>query len=106
MSEQPMEQRTNPPTRFLRLPEVKARTGLARSTIYVRLDQGCFPRPVSLGSRAVGWIEGEVDEWIRERIDKSRVGDSQPRSWPSTASRGGTRTDSADPARSGPKRSG
>ena len=72
MSEQPMEQRTNPPTRFLRLPEVKARTGLARSTIYVRLDQGCFPRPVSLGSRAVGWIEGEVDEWMRERIEERR----------------------------------
>ena len=57
---------------LLRLPEVKARTGLARSTIYVRLDQGCFPRPVSLGSRAVGWIEREVDEWMRERIEESR----------------------------------
>ena len=58
--------------RFLRLPEVLARTGLSRSTIYVRLDQGRFPRPVSLGARAVGWIEAEVDEWIRERIDESR----------------------------------
>ena len=72
MTEQPMEQTTNPPIRFLRLPEVKARTGLSRSTIYVRLDQGRFPRPVSLGSRAVGWIEAEVDEWIRERIEESR----------------------------------
>ena len=58
--------------RFLRLPEVLARTGLSRSTIYVRLDQGHFPRPVSLGARAVGWIESEVEEWIRERIEKSR----------------------------------
>ena len=72
MTEQPMDQRTNPPTRFLRLPEVQARTGLSRSTIYVRLDQGRFPRPVSLGSRAVGWIESELDEWIRERIAASR----------------------------------
>ena len=101
-----IEQKKQGQVRFLRLPEVLARTGLSRSTIYVRLDQGRFPRPVSLGARAVGWIESEVDEWIRERIDKSRVGDSQPRSWPSTASRGGTRTDSTDPARSGPKRSG
>ena len=76
MTEQPMDQRTNPPTRFLRLPEVQARTGLSRSTIYVRLDQGRFPRPVSLGSRAVGWIEAEVDEWIRERIAESR-GDAE-----------------------------
>ena len=72
MSEQPIEQRTNPPTRFLRRPEVTARTGLSRSTIQVRLAEGRFPRPVSLGSRAVGWIEAEVDEWIRERIAESR----------------------------------
>ena len=72
MSEQPIEQRTNPPTRFLRRPEVTARTGLARSTIKVRMREGHFPRPVLLGSRAVGWIEAEVDEWIRERIVESR----------------------------------
>lgn len=72
MTEQPMEHKTNPPTRFLRLPEVQDRTGLSRSTIYVRLGQGRFPRPVSLGERAVGWVEAEVDEWIRERIEESR----------------------------------
>ena len=69
---EPIQQTTNPPNRFLRLAEVQTRTGLARSTIYVRLDQGRFPRPVSLGARAVGWIEAEVDEWIRERIAESR----------------------------------
>ena len=57
---------------ILRLPEVMARTGLSRSTIYVRLEQGRFPRPVSLGSSAVGWVEAEVDEWMRERIVESR----------------------------------
>ena len=67
-----IEQETRAPGRFLRLPEVMARTGLSRSTIYVRLDEGRFPRPVSLGARAVGWIESEVDEWIRDRIEKSR----------------------------------
>jgi len=71
--------------RFLRLPEVLARTGLSRSTIYVRLDQGRFPRPVSLGARAVGWIESEVDEWIRERIEKSREPE-RPRREATTAS--------------------
>ncbi len=47
-----IEQGTRRRARFLRLPEVLAR--LSRSTIYVRLDQGRFPRPVSLGTRAVG----------------------------------------------------
>ncbi len=67
-----IEKKTRAPGRFLRLPEVIARTGLSRSTIYVRLDERRFPRPVSLGGRAVGWIESEVDEWMRERIAASR----------------------------------
>ena len=58
--------------RILRLPQVLARAGLSRSTIYRRLADGSFPEPVSLGARAVGWIEWEVDEWIRQRIAASR----------------------------------
>ena len=72
--------KTQGPGRFLRLPEVMARTGLSRSTIYVRLDQGRFPKPVSLGGRAVGWIEAEVDKWIRERIVESRGTAREPAS--------------------------
>ena len=79
MTENTMERRTNPPTRFLRLPEVMERTGLSRSTIYVRLAEGCFPRLVALGGRAVGWIEAEVDEWVRERIAESRFDGDEPR---------------------------
>ena len=67
-----IESKTRAPGRFLRLPEVIARTGLSRSTIYLRLDQGRFPPPVSLGGRAVGWIESEIDEWMRNRIAESR----------------------------------
>ncbi|MYG37426.1 MAG: AlpA family transcriptional regulator [Gemmatimonadetes bacterium] len=74
MTEQPIKRSTHPPTRFLRLPEVMARTGLSRSTIYVRLEEGRFPRPVSLGGRAVGWIESEIEEWMRNRIAESRGG--------------------------------
>ena len=66
------ESKKRAPGRFLRLPEVIARTGLSRSTIYLRLDQGRFPPPVSLGGRAVGWIESEIDEWMRNRIAESR----------------------------------
>ncbi len=72
MAENPRNERTNPPTRFLRLPEVMERTGLSRSTIYVRLAAGRFPRPVALGGRAVGWIEAEIEEWVAERIAESR----------------------------------
>ena len=57
---------------MLRLPTVKATTGLSRSTIYLRVAQGTFPKPVSLGGRAVGWLEAEIQEWLQRRIDASR----------------------------------
>ena len=59
-------------TTILRLPAVKARTGLARSTIYLRVSQGKFPKPVRLGGRAVGWPEAEIQEWLQRQIDASR----------------------------------
>ena len=59
-------------TAILRLPAVKARTGLARSTIYLRISEGSFPKPISLGNRAVGWIEAEINDWLNQQIDASR----------------------------------
>ncbi|HXV82341.1 MAG TPA: AlpA family transcriptional regulator [Candidatus Binatia bacterium] len=57
---------------ILRLPEVKRSTGLSRSTIYLRVAQGTFPKPVALGGRAVGWLEVEVQDWLQRRIEASR----------------------------------
>jgi prophage regulatory protein len=55
-------------TSFLRRKDVEVRTGLSRSTIYARIRAGTFPAPISLGARAVGWIEADVQRWISERI--------------------------------------
>lgn len=60
------------PQAILRLPAVKARTGLSRSTIYLGLAEGTFPKPISLGARAVGWLESEIEEWLKGRIAQSR----------------------------------
>jgi prophage regulatory protein len=60
------------PNIILRLPAVKARTGLSRSTIYLRIASGMFPPPVSLGARAVGWIESEIEQWLLKQIECSR----------------------------------
>ncbi|MCG7969989.1 MAG: AlpA family transcriptional regulator [Candidatus Thiodiazotropha taylori] len=62
-------------TRILRLPIVKARTGLSRSTIYVRISEGRFPKAVSLGNRAVGWVEAEINDWLNQQIESSRKAD-------------------------------
>jgi prophage regulatory protein len=56
------------PQSILRLSTVKVRTGCSRSTIYLRISQGLWPRPVRLGARSVGWPESEVDALIRARI--------------------------------------
>ncbi len=58
---------------ILRRKQVQTRTGLSRSTIYQRISDGTFPKPVSLGARAVGWIESEIDAWLHERIAASRA---------------------------------
>lgn len=46
--------------KILRLPEVKAESGSSRSTIYLRIQQGLWPKPVKLGPRSIGWPSSEV----------------------------------------------
>ena len=53
---------------ILRIPAVKARSGYSRSTIYLRIGQGLWTSPVSLGPRAVGWPAHEVDALNAARI--------------------------------------
>lgn len=67
---------------ILRLPAVKSESGLSRSTIYLRISQNLWTKPVSLGARAVGWpsdevaainaarIAGKTDDEIRALVEK------------------------------------
>ena len=67
-----MSTSNHPGLAILRCKQVQARTGLARSTIYLNIKGGTFPRPVPLGPRAVGWLESEVSDWIAERVRIAR----------------------------------
>lgn len=58
-----------PPTKLIKLREVLALTTLSKSSVYDFINQGRFPKPVSLGARSVAWIEGEVLSWIEERAN-------------------------------------
>ena len=58
--------------KILRLPQVKSLTGLSRSTIYSRIAQDQFPKPISLGGRSVGFLQEDVEGWIQQRIAESR----------------------------------
>ncbi|MFH1980363.1 MAG: AlpA family phage regulatory protein [Pseudomonadota bacterium] len=53
---------------ILRMPDVKRESGLSRSTIYLRIEQGLWTRPVPLGARAVGWPSNEVETLNAARI--------------------------------------
>lgn len=56
---------TDIPDRILRLNAVLDRTGLSRSTLYRKVDQGTFPAQVRIGLRCVGWRESAVSDWMR-----------------------------------------
>ena len=73
-----------PKHRFIRLNEVLSRTGYGRTSIYRKMEDGSFPKSVKLGgppkdpsifdSRAVAWIEDEVEQWIESRIEERNSG--------------------------------
>ena len=60
-------------TNLLRLPAVKQRTGLSRSTLYDLMKRGDFPKPIPLSARAVGFVDSEVSAWIDKRIAAARA---------------------------------
>lgn len=53
--------------RLLRRSEVERRTAMSRSSIYERMSKGTFPRPITVGPRAVRWVEEEIEAWIESR---------------------------------------
>lgn len=57
---------------ILRLPAVLDRTGLSRSTVYLMISKNKFPHAISLGERAVGWLEADINLWLEQRIEASR----------------------------------
>jgi len=65
--------------RILRLPEVKTSTGLSRSTIYFRMAEGSFPKQIALGPRTVGWLENDVQGWLKRQIQTSRSSEPNPK---------------------------
>ena len=52
--------------RIIRLPVVLDRTGLSRSTLYRKIDEGTFPRQVAISTRGTGWRESAINRWIAD----------------------------------------
>ena len=56
--------------RILRAKDVKEKTGLPESTLYMMINRDQFPAPIRLGARTTGWIEEEIDDWLVEKINE------------------------------------
>ena len=58
--DKPLEER-----RIVRRDEVSKLTGLARATIYKKVQDRSFPPPIRLGARSVGWRLTDIDTWLQ-----------------------------------------
>jgi prophage regulatory protein len=54
------------PPRILRMPLLRQKVGLCKASIYNRIKDGTFPKPMSLGGKSVGWLESDIDAWIEQ----------------------------------------
>jgi len=66
---------TDNPDRILRLKAVLLRTGLSRSTMYRKMQNGTFPKNVLISTRCAGWRESAVNAWMRNPMFYSAEAD-------------------------------
>lgn len=59
---------TDIPDRILRLKTVLERTGLSRSTMYRKMQNGTFPKNLQISTRCTGWRESAVNEWMHNPV--------------------------------------
>ncbi|HGE5059142.1 helix-turn-helix transcriptional regulator [Aeromonas caviae] len=56
--------------RLLRIRDVTARVCMSKPTIYLKIKAGDFPKPVTIGPKAVAWVESEVNAWLLQRMNE------------------------------------
>jgi prophage regulatory protein len=69
-----MQHHSSQGERLLRLPRVLERVGVSRSTAWLWIRQGRFPKPVKIGPNITAWRESEIESWIAERIASAKGG--------------------------------
>lgn len=56
------------PDRIIRIRTVLQRTGLSRSTLYRKMNDGTFPRQVRISEHCSGWRESAINRWIDDPV--------------------------------------
>lgn len=59
--------------RLIKLNEVESICGIRKSTIYLLMKEGKFPRCVRVTSKCSAWPESAVYQWVQDRIQKGGV---------------------------------
>ncbi|MGZ8250898.1 MAG: helix-turn-helix transcriptional regulator [Methylophilaceae bacterium] len=57
--------------KLISLPKVMEMTQLSKSTVYLLISQGDFPRQMNITKRRVVWLEGDVTSWLKRRLEKN-----------------------------------
>ena len=66
------------PDRILRRSECEQATGLSESTLWRLEQRGQFPRRRRISKHAIGWLESEIQQWIRERVEAPENLETRP----------------------------
>lgn len=56
-----------PRDKYLPLSKVLESTSLSKSTVYLQVKNGQFPKPVKLSQKRVAWLEREVLQWMESK---------------------------------------
>lgn len=67
------------PNRILRLRDVLEHTGLSRSTVYRRMQEGSFPESIQIGTRCTGWRQSAIDAWLKNPMGYGRSASADDR---------------------------
>ena len=54
---------------IMRRKDLEKRLGISRSSIYLMMSEGRFPKPIRLGRRAVGWRADDIQTWLDQLQD-------------------------------------
>ncbi|EGR0059615.1 AlpA family transcriptional regulator [Vibrio vulnificus] len=58
---------------LINLKEVIYLTGLKRSSIYKFMEEGHFPKSISIGGRSVMWRLNDIEGWIADRVNSRNL---------------------------------
>ena len=64
-------------SKFLRLASVIDQTGLSKSSIYSQIQERTFPAQIHIGTRAVAWLESDIEEWMLSRVEARSAADKK-----------------------------